>query len=59
MAVQITVYREFYTEEIIDKTVINNIRIQQHIITVEYQNEEGALAYPAHSWLINEFYTII
>ncbi len=51
MAVQITVYREFYTEEIIDKTVINNIRIQQHIITVEYQNEEGALAYPAHSWL--------
>ncbi len=32
MPVQIIVYREFYTEEIIDETVIDNIRIQQHII---------------------------
>ncbi|MDL2301228.1 DUF4163 domain-containing protein, partial [Lachnospiraceae bacterium OttesenSCG-928-D06] len=42
---------EGYTEVITDKAVLNNIKIEKHIITAEYQNEEGVFAYPEHSYL--------
>lgn len=40
-----------YAEEIADEAVINNKVIEKHIITAEYQREEGVYAYPDHSYL--------
>ncbi|GLC81723.1 PdaC/SigV domain-containing protein [Lacrimispora brassicae] len=40
-----------YIEEVDDETVINNMTIKKHIITAEYQKEEGVFAYPSYSYL--------
>lgn len=40
-----------YNEKVAEETVINNMVIKKHVITAEYHNGEGVLAYPDHSYL--------